>query len=229
MPNPLMLLRASSSSRSRDHSSCSIDDEIYRQYSNTFVDWLELRKEREESQHEFIILRTNNDFYRIERRPSKGTGIGAKLQGCKAADTITHLDQHDYQKIWASADIKILVAFYHDPKPDLYSLFAFSNAIRDDPDAEKYTLAQFNCYFFARALILLITRHFLLRQYYTQESPRKDFASLSASEINVIVGKVLNRVMNIWLSQTIEDVSIKCLVGELTNNGLPFFLDQVHL
>jgi hypothetical protein len=206
MFSPSLLFRASSSTHSKNSSSSRIDDKIYGHYSNTNIDWLELRKEREEPQHEFIILRTSNDFYRIERRPPKGSNIPAKLRGITAEDTIIHLNHQEYEKLWESADIKIIVAFYH-LKPGLHSLFALCDAIRVDPDAEKYTLAQFNCYFFARALILLTTRHFLIRQYCNQGLPRKDFANLSGSEINVIVDQVMIRVMNIWLSQTVENVS----------------------
>ncbi|KAF8337137.1 hypothetical protein F5887DRAFT_1078396 [Amanita rubescens] len=199
------LLFGSFSTHSGDSSSCRIDDKIYGHYPNTNIDWLELRKEREEPQHEFIILRTNNDFYRIERRPPKGANIPSKLHGIKAEDTIIHLNHQDYEKVWESADIKIIVAFYHDLKPGLHSLFSLCDAIRVDPDAEKYTLAQFNCYFFARTLILLLTRHFLIRQYCNQGLPRNDFANLSGPDINVIVDQVMIRVMNIWLSQTVEN------------------------
>jgi len=207
------LLFGSSSTHSGDSSSCRIDDKIYGHYPNTNIDWLELRKEREEPQHEFIILRTNNDFYRIERRPPKGANIPSKLHGIKAEDTIIHLNHQDYEKVWESADIKIIVAFYHDLKPGLHSLFSLCDAIRVDPDAEKYTLAQFNCYFFARTLILLLTRHFLIRQYCNQGLPRNDFANLSGPDINVIVDQVMIRVMNIWLSQTVENT--KCTYEKL--------------
>ena len=44
-------------------------------------------------------------------------------------------------------DCKITQAFGGEPKPDLYTVFAFCNAIRKDSDAEKYTLAQFNCHY----------------------------------------------------------------------------------
>ena len=207
------LFRDSFSPHSRG-SSCPIDDELYRHYPNTHIDWLELRKGREEPQHEFIILRTNNGFYRIERRPLEGATLGSKWYGCEAEDTITHLEQQeDYRRVWASADIKILVAFYHDPKPDLHSIFAFCDAICHDPDVEKYTLLQFNCYFFARTLVLFVARHFLLRQHCRRESPRNDFAKLTGSEIDVIVDQVVNRAMNIWISYTVGDVSVMFWLG----------------
>ncbi|KAF8347611.1 hypothetical protein F5887DRAFT_1157728 [Amanita rubescens] len=157
---------------------------------------LELRKEREEPEHEFVILRTLDldTHYRIERRPLEGTNFNSKLNGCKAEDTITPLDDQDYHKVSKLTNCKIIQDFF-EPMPDLYTVFAICDAIRKDPNAEKYTLAQFNCYFFARTLTLLIARHFLLRQYCRiHKSPRNDFGSLPGSEIDAIMDEAMNKM-----------------------------------
>ena len=178
---------------SRDKSSRPIDDDIYRCYSNTPIFKLVLGKEREEPGHEFIILKMFNlslGYYRVERRPSEGTSIKSMLNGCEAEDTITPLDENKYKKVEACTDNKIVVLFRHDPMPDLHTIFAICNAIRKDPDAEKYTLTHFNCYFFARTLTLLITRQFLLRlSCRIHKSPRNNFGSLSEPEIDAIVNQ----------------------------------------
>ncbi|KAK2464887.1 hypothetical protein APHAL10511_002963 [Amanita phalloides] len=147
------------------HLSLPIDDNIYQRFTkNHSIRSLELWKERRDPEHEFLILtRSDGDprTYRVERRPSKGTAALSKIQGCTTEDTITCLDR-EYA---GTAVRRLSVHFRANPKPELYNIFALCNAIRKDPDTKEYTLMQFNCYFFARTLALLITRHFLLRQY----------------------------------------------------------------
>ena len=182
-----MPLRSSSTSHS---SSRPIDDGIYRYYPNVPISRLVLRKEREELGHEFVILKMAdmNTYYRIERRPSKGANINSKLRGCKAKDTITRLDDQDYERVCRHSDPKITQLF-REPYPDLHTVFAFCNVIRRGPDINRYTLTKFNCYFFARTLTLLITRDSLVRQYRAYISPR-NFDSLSGPEIDAIVDQV---------------------------------------
>src|SRR6266576_586055 len=166
----MMPFRSSSTTRSRDESSLPIDDDIYECCPNLSFDRLELWKGKEEPEHEFVILHMTADspgaaHYRIERRPSEGANINSKLRGCEAKDIITPLDKPSLPSLH-EANNQIIQNFHGaEPKPDLYTVFAICNAIRMDPDSEKYTLAEFNCYFFARTLTLLIARHSFLRQY----------------------------------------------------------------
>jgi len=154
--------------------------------------------EKEEPEHEFVILHMTADspgatHYLIERRPSEGTNINSKLRGCEAADTITPLDKSSLPSLH-EASKKILQNFHGaEPKPDLYTVFDICNAIRMDPDSEQYTLAEFNCYFFARTLTLLIARHSFLRQYCRiHRPPRNDFGSLPGPEIDAILSEATN-------------------------------------
>jgi hypothetical protein len=199
---PLSLLtmpfRSSSTTRSRDEFTLPIDDGIYQCTPNLSFDHLELWKEKEEPEHEFVILHMTADspgatHYLIERRPSEGTNINSKLRGCEAADTITPLDKSSLPSLH-EASKKILQNFHGaEPKPDLYTVFDICNAIRMDPDSEQYTLAEFNCYFFARTLTLLIARHSFLRQYCRiHRPPRNDFGSLPGPEIDAILSEATN-------------------------------------
>lgn len=194
---PLSLLtlpfRSSSTTRSLDESSLPIDDDIYQRCPNLSFNRLELWKEIEEPEHEFVILHMTADspgatHYLIERRPSEGTSFNSKLRGCEAKDTIIALDKSSLPS-FHKANNKIIQKF-NEPKPDLYTIFDICNAIRMDPDSEKYTLEEFNCYFFARTLMLLVTRHCALRQYCRIHSPpRNDFGSLSGPQIDAILSK----------------------------------------
>ena len=190
-----MPFRSSSTPRKCDKSSLPIDDDIYQRYSNLSIFTLELRKERKDPEHEFLILETSDmdTYYRIERRPSEGMSINDKSRGCKAKDTIALLDDQDYKRVCMHTDHKINLGFPAKTRPDLYTLFAFCLVIRKDPDARIYSLAQFNCYFFARTLTVLIARHFLLRQYCRiHNSPRNDFGTLPVPEVDAIAEQVVN-------------------------------------
>ncbi|KAF8344503.1 hypothetical protein F5887DRAFT_262832 [Amanita rubescens] len=199
---PLLLVPFRSLSSSPPHSrymsSLPIDDNIFGHYSNNLsIDTLDLRKERKEPEHEFVILKMADTYYRVERRPSEGTGFNSKLHGCKAEDTITPLNSQAYRKVCGLTDCKIAQVFWGEPKPDLHTVFAFCNAIHKDSDAEKYTLAQFNCYFFARTLTLLISRHFLTGLYCRIGKPRNDFSSLPGPEIDAIMDDAMNSTLSL--------------------------------
>jgi len=199
--SPFSLLSRPFRPRSRDKSSLLIKDDIYRHYfSIRSIYSLELRKERKEPKHEFVIFKmTDMDTrYRIERHPSEGTNITAKSKGCEAKDTITPLDARDYQSLCRDTDHKINLDFTGKTHPDLNTVFALCNAIRKDPAAKIYSLAQFNCYFFARTLTLLIARHFLLRQYCRiHKSSINDFGSIPGPEIDAKVDEVVEE-MRTW-------------------------------
>ena len=217
-----MASRSSSHPHSCDKSTLLIDDDIRTSFSkNLSIDALELRKEREEPQHEFIVLKMPNKegtYYLMERRPSKGTSIESMWRGCKTDDTITRLERDHLQRIGEKTDWQILVDFPTNRKPDLFTVFTICDAIRKDPDADKYTLLEFNCYFFARTLTSLIIRHFLLRQYCRiHKSPRKDFGDFPGSVIDAIgdkayntLGYAFNRGIRIQLSDTgVSTISLK--------------------
>ena len=136
-----MSLSLSSRPRERDRSSVPLDDNIHRRFSNNdSIHRLELYQEMKSPFHEFVVLRANG-WYRIERRPTIVAGIKSMWRGCPTEDTIAFIGGGDWK---GQASPLCLVDFRHDPKPSLYTTFAICNAIRKDPDAEKYTLKEFN-------------------------------------------------------------------------------------
>jgi len=182
-----------------DKSPLLIKDDINRHtFSIRSIYSLELRKEREEpAKHEFIILEMTDMHtrFRIERRPSEGTNINAKSKGCEARDTLTPLDAQDYESLCRLTDRKINLCFTGRTHPDLTTVFAFCNVIRKDHDAKIYSLAQFNCYFLARTLTLLVARHFLLHQYcHVHRLQINDFGSLPGPEIDAILDEAMKKM-----------------------------------
>ena len=162
---------------------------------NESISRLELLQEVDPPQHEFVALQKGfaYQWYRIERRPTIAAGIKSMWRGCPTEDTIT-----PFRLPWTKCDYKswnslFSVNFHDKPKPGLHTAFAISNAILKDPDAQKYTLKEFNCYFFARTLSLLIFRHFLVRQYCRiQKSPRHDFGNFPEPAICAIADQAIS-------------------------------------
>ena len=193
-----MSLSLSSHPRERDGSSVPLDDNIHRlgRFSdNDSINHLQLLQEVNPPKHEFVVLKTGFTWYRIERRPTILAGIKSMWRGCPTEDTITFIGDGDWGGIHEQAYRLFSVNFRHDPKPGLHTAFAISNAILKDPDAQKYTLKEFNCYFFARTLSLLIFRHFLIRQYCRiQKSPRNDFGNFPEPAIDAIADDAMSRM-----------------------------------
>ncbi|KAK2462532.1 hypothetical protein APHAL10511_005502 [Amanita phalloides] len=136
----------------------------YRRQPYTIIRKLELRKERDHFKHEFIVIYLDNGWYhRIERRPMKGASTETvSREGCEAEDSLTPISDKDLEVIHSEADAEITLEF-HSNKPDLYNVIAIAVAIHLDPQTRNYTLQQYNCYFVARSIIALVTRHCLLR------------------------------------------------------------------
>jgi hypothetical protein len=106
--------------------------------------------------------------HRIERRPLGGpTAEAIFARGCDAEDSITPVGDKELADIQRDTDCKIEVEFHLNPKPDLYTVLVICDTIRKDPHTGRYTLQQFNCYFVARAIMALITRHYLLQHSFS--------------------------------------------------------------
>ena len=136
----------------------------YRRQPHTTISKLELRKEKDHFKHEYIVAYLDNGWiHRIERRPVKGANTETvSREGCEAEDSLTPVSDADLAAIHSESDAEITLEFGSN-KPDLYNVIAVVVAIRLDPQTEKYTLQQYNCYFVARSIIALVTRHCLLQ------------------------------------------------------------------
>ncbi|KAK2464816.1 hypothetical protein APHAL10511_003234 [Amanita phalloides] len=136
----------------------------YQRQPYTTVSKLELRKERDHFRHEFIVIYLDNGWYhRIDRRPVKGANVEAiSKEGCEAEDSLTPVSDADLAVIRSDTDAEITLEFKSN-MPDLYNVIAVAVAIHLDPQTKNYTLQQYNCYFVARSVIALMTRHCLLR------------------------------------------------------------------
>ena len=132
----------------------------YRELPNPAIDRLELRKEKDRFQHEFIVVRLGDGHvYRFDRRPVPGVQTDAiSPNGCEAEDSVSPVNDIQYAMMNLTSSARIVLEF-SDKKPDLYLIIATCVAIQMDAESKHYTLQKFNCYFLARTTVILIVRH----------------------------------------------------------------------
>ncbi|KAK2464823.1 hypothetical protein APHAL10511_003241 [Amanita phalloides] len=134
-----------------------------RQQPYTTIGKLELRKEKDHFKHEYIVIYLDNGWHhRIERRPTQRNMETLSREGCEADDSLTPVSDAGLMVIRSETDAEVTLKFKSN-KPDLYNVIAVAVAIHLDPQAKRYTLQQYNCYFVARSIIALVTRHYLLQ------------------------------------------------------------------
>jgi len=135
----------------------------YKGQTYTTISKLELRKERDHFKHEYIVIYLDNGWlHRIERRPIRRANLEPiSKEGCEAQDILTPIEDADLEVIRSETDAEITLEFGSN-KPDLFNVIAVAVAIHLDPRTKNYTLQQYNCYFFARSIVTLVTRHCLL-------------------------------------------------------------------
>ncbi|KAK2464815.1 hypothetical protein APHAL10511_003233 [Amanita phalloides] len=130
----------------------------YRRQPHTTISKLELRKERDQFKHEYIVIYLENGWYhRIERRPIHRNVEAVSEKGCEAEDSLTPVSDADLAVIRSETDAEFILEFKSN-KPDLYNVIAVAVAIHLDDQTKNYTLQQYNCYFVARSIIALVTR-----------------------------------------------------------------------
>ncbi len=189
-----ILPSSSSSSASLFSSSRQIDDYIFEWCSKQrfiTVRSISLRQEKEAPRHEFVLIELERAHYRVERRAVEGADLDSISKGCTARDTITLVPRENVKSLLAKTDSLIEVSFRSDRRPDLYTILAVCDAICKNPETNKYTLWQYNCYFFARTILLLVTRHYLLRHSPIPISARNSIGRLRETAINEMVAKVM--------------------------------------
>ncbi|KAF8594609.1 hypothetical protein BDV93DRAFT_565238 [Ceratobasidium sp. AG-I] len=159
------------------------DSDVFRWYNSQphkFFQKIQYYKERQGVGHEFIVLPLKNSdgapnadwFCRLERMADQEHQLGAiATNGTDAFDYI-HASESDplrprYEYNLATCPSEEQM---HRPSPekiaeidlshdfDLMDVLAICSAIHEHPKARRYTLQQYNCYFFCWAILLLLSR-----------------------------------------------------------------------
>jgi hypothetical protein len=79
--------------------------------------------------------------------------------GCEAIDTI-----EEVASLGDLAPSQCVVSVIFDRTfPDIFAVLLVCQGIREDREAQRYTLQRYNCYFFAWAIVVLVCRQFTER------------------------------------------------------------------
>jgi hypothetical protein len=145
--------------------------EWYHRLKDTRIAGIQLRKEHDSFQHEYLlVLLADGYMCRIDRRPDPKVPVDTIMRnGCDAVDTVLEVPS------WEDLPLSHMVETrsYRNPSIDLSRILFICYSIRSDEKARRYTLQKFNCYFFAWTMLLLISHHTILL---------KDMQTSSASD-----------------------------------------------
>jgi hypothetical protein len=119
------------------------------------VDYLELRQERDQFQHQYVLVGLRDgSSYRFDRRPDPKVPVDTVMRaGCKAVDTV--------QEVLSVGDMTLsnaIVRVQLDESVDLSLVLLICYAIATDEKAQRYTLQKFNCYFLAWTILVVVIR-----------------------------------------------------------------------
>ncbi|CAE6434177.1 unnamed protein product [Rhizoctonia solani] len=156
-----------SSALSRSTHSCRrlIFPEIYHEWlkgkERLKIEEIQHRKEFERPFfHEYILVRFDDGSrYRFDRRPDRMQPMDALRQlGSEAYDTVEPVIDIESAPHARSECIAAL-DFKDHCVARLSLILAVCSAISDDPEARRYTLREYNCYFFSWSIIATVARY----------------------------------------------------------------------
>ncbi|KAJ7701285.1 hypothetical protein B0H16DRAFT_1748744 [Mycena metata] len=129
---------------------------------STKIFCLELCKEHKLPKHEFLLLTMADETkFRIDRTTT-GALNSVMWTNTPPVDTISLISDPRYQEIRRTS--QCLVKFSGLPEDiDLSLIRLICYAIKHDDQGVWYTLDGFNCYFFARCIVVVLARHIVLR------------------------------------------------------------------
>jgi hypothetical protein len=113
--------------------------EWYKRRKVTLIRRLELRKERDPFQHEYVLITLlDGSMFRLDRRPDPDVPIDALMRkGSHAFDTLDEVLDKDDLEPW---DDVVDVTFLEEHRVDILHILEICFEIRQDVAAHRYTL-----------------------------------------------------------------------------------------
>ncbi|KAG9128020.1 hypothetical protein FRC07_006134 [Ceratobasidium sp. 392] len=126
------------------------------------VNTIQYRKEfRAPFRHEYLVVfLSDGSICRFDRRPDPNVPFDAlKERGSEAYDTVEEVTPGMLEDPSIQATSECLATLTFRDELDLFFIFLVCYGIQSDPQAVRYTLLQYNCYFFSWTIILNIARN----------------------------------------------------------------------
>ncbi|KAG8790291.1 hypothetical protein FRC12_012244 [Ceratobasidium sp. 428] len=110
------------------------------------------------TRHEFLIIPLRDNSYYLIERTGGGSRVDAILRGgSEAYDTIRWRPASDHRAWDKESTLKLRLVF--SSEPDILNVLAICHSIQQHPQAYRYRLQTYNCYFFCCAVIAILARH----------------------------------------------------------------------
>ncbi|KAG8716989.1 hypothetical protein FRC09_014913 [Ceratobasidium sp. 395] len=159
------------------------------------VNTIQYRKEfHAPFRHEYLILfLSDGSICRFDRRPDPSVPLDAlKERGSEAYDTVEEITTSTLEGPSIQATSECLATLTFRNELDFFFVFLVCYGIQSDPQAVRYTLLQYNCYFFSWTIILNIARNSVTWEGLPSSSSFKELPKNVASELSeMLVHKLL--------------------------------------
>jgi hypothetical protein len=141
----------------------------YKRRKATIIQRLELRKEHDPFQHEYVLITLlDGAMFRLDRRPDPGVPVDTLMRkGCRAFDTLDEVVEGDELEPWHCV---VDMHLHEDNQIDILRILEICYEVHSDVETRRYTLQRYNCYFMAWTTLLVISR--LCSEISTQMSTR---------------------------------------------------------
>ncbi|KAG9085296.1 hypothetical protein FRC06_003667 [Ceratobasidium sp. 370] len=174
------------------------------------VKTIQYRKEfRPPFRHEYLVVfLSDGSICRFDRRPDPSVPLDAlKERGSEAYDTVEEITE----SMLAGPSICLATLTFQNDL-DLLFIFLVCYAIQSDPQAVRYTLLQFNCYFFSWTIILNIARNSVTWEGLPTSASFKGLPKNVASEVSeMLVHKLLGQsttICNDLVHKTLAQLAV---------------------
>ncbi|KAG9105244.1 hypothetical protein FRC07_009461 [Ceratobasidium sp. 392] len=203
----------------------------YNRQKDYKIKTIQYRKEfRAPFRHEYLVVfLSDGSICRFDRRPDPSVvSLDAlRERGSEAYDTVEEITPGMLAGPDIQSTSECLATLTLRDELDLYFIFLVCYGIQSDPQAVRYTLLQYNCYFFSWAIILNIARNFVTWEGLPSFASFKDLPKSVSSELSdMLVHKLLDQSTTICsnlIHQVLDHLAI------LLPSRLSVQLPQLHV
>ncbi|KAG8745907.1 hypothetical protein FRC10_006711 [Ceratobasidium sp. 414] len=145
--------------------------------------------------HEYLVVfLSDGSICRFDRRPDPNVPLDAlRERGSEAYDTVEEITSSMLAGP-SGEHSECLATLAFKDELDLFFIFLVCYGIQSDPQAVRYTLLQFNCYFFSWTIILNIARNSVTWEGLPTSASFKSLPKNVASEVSeILVRKLLGQ------------------------------------
>ncbi|KAF8602824.1 hypothetical protein BDV93DRAFT_557013, partial [Ceratobasidium sp. AG-I] len=221
------------------------DSDVFRWYKDQphkFFRKMQYYKECQGVGHEFIVLPVQDAggaltswFCRFERVANPTQQLAAiGTDGTEAFDYVQSFDsiqRSDSEPLGPLRGARLVAEVTLPRGFDLYDVLAICSAVAEHPQARRYTLQQYNCYFFSWAILLSLSRrsagweNVSLRQMSDIQASVLQSVAVPVPTENAKLAQILSLAYNSETDPT-DSLLSKALMSELSS---PEFSRSTHV